>query len=100
MTCSISLNTIYLTLFTQKAQRTYRCILEGEDSGDLWSYVVEKTGEPGETTNLGRATTTLPHADTGIRAWVTAVASECFNQCAIQALIVALGPMAHHSLFK
>ena len=43
-----SLNTIYLTLITQKAQRTYKCILEGADVGVLWSYVVEETGEPGE----------------------------------------------------
>ena len=43
-----SLNTIYLILITQKAQNTYRHVLEGADVGVLWSYVVEKTGEPGE----------------------------------------------------
>ena len=42
------LNTIYLTSNTQKAQRTYRRVLEGADVGVLWSYVVEETGEPGE----------------------------------------------------
>ena len=40
-----SLNTIYLTLNTQKAQRTYRHVLEGADVGVLWSYVVEEPGE-------------------------------------------------------
>ena len=40
--------TIYLTSITQKAQRTYRRVLEGADVGVLWSYVVEETGEPGE----------------------------------------------------
>ena len=40
------LNTIYLTSITQKAQRTYRRVLEGADVGVLWSYVVEETEEP------------------------------------------------------
>ena len=77
----------YLFLFdyTQKAQRTFRRVLEGTDVGVLLSYVVEETGEPGETTDLGRATTTLPHAGTGIRSCVAAVASECFNHCATKA---------------
>ena len=39
----------------------------------------------GKNTDLGRATTTLPHADTGIRSLVAAVASECLKHCAIQA---------------
>ena len=43
-----SLNTIYLTSITQKAQRTYRRVLEGADVGVLWSSVVEETAEPGE----------------------------------------------------
>ena len=42
------LNTIYLTSITQKAQRTYKRVLEGADVDVLWSYVVEETGEPGE----------------------------------------------------
>ena len=44
-----------------------------------------KPENPGKTTDLGRATTTLPHADTGIRSRIAAVASECTNHCAIQA---------------
>ena len=43
-----NLNTIYLTSITQKAQRTYKRVLEDADVGVLWSYVVEETGEPGE----------------------------------------------------
>ena len=77
--------TVYLTLIIQKAQRTYKRVLEGADVSVLWSYVVEETGEPGKTTDLGRATITLPHADTGIRSRVAAVASECVNHCAIMA---------------
>ena len=46
----------------------------------------KKPENPGKTTDLGRATTTLPHADTEIRSRVAAVASECTNHCAIQAL--------------
>ena len=42
-----SLNIIYLLSITQKAQRTYRRVLEGADVGVLCSYVVEETGEPG-----------------------------------------------------
>ena len=32
---------------------------------------------PEKTTDLRRATNTLPHVDTGIRSWVAAVANEC-----------------------
>ena len=42
------LNTICLTSIRQKAQRTYKRVLEGADVGYLRSYVVEETGEPGE----------------------------------------------------
>ena len=44
-----------------------------------------KLKNPGKTTDLGRATTTLPHADTGIQSRVAAVASKCVNHCTIQA---------------
>ena len=43
-----SLNNIYYTSIIQKAQRTYRHVLEGTDVGVLWSYVMEETGEHGE----------------------------------------------------
>ena len=32
----------------------------------MWSHVMDETGEPGEITDIERATTTLPLADTGI----------------------------------
>ena len=75
----------FLTLITQKAQRTYRRVLEGAVVGVLWSYVVKETGEPRENHDIGRGNTALPHADTGIRSRVAAVASECVNHCTIQA---------------
>ena len=53
-----------------------------------------KPENPGKTTDLGRATTTLPHADTRIRSQVAAVASECVNHCAIQAPGPGLSPKA------
>ena len=65
----------------------YRRVLEDADVGVLWSYVVEVSGEPGKTTDLGQVTDTLPHADTEIRSRVAAVASQCVNHCAIQALL-------------
>ena len=43
-----SLNTIYLTSITKKAQITFRRVLNCADVGVLWSYVVEVTGDPGE----------------------------------------------------
>ena len=42
-----------------------------------------KPGIPRKTTDLVRTTTTLPHADTGIRMGCSC--GECFNHCAIQA---------------
>ena len=59
---------LFLFDYTQKAQRRFRRVFEGTVVDVLLSYVVEETGEPGETTDLGRATTTLPHAGTGIRS--------------------------------
>ena len=41
--------------------------------GHTWWRKVEN---PRKTTDFGRAITSLPHADTGIRFWVAAVASE------------------------
>ena len=79
------LNTIYFTKITQKAQRTYIRVLEGTDVGEFCGHTWWKPENLGKTTDLGRATTTLPHADTGIRSRVAAVASECANHCAIQA---------------
>ena len=38
------LNTIYFTLITQKAHKTYRRLLGSTDVGILWSYAVEETG--------------------------------------------------------
>ena len=35
--------------------------MEGANIGVIWSNEVEETGEPGKTTNLRWATTTLPH---------------------------------------
>ena len=35
--------------------------MEGADIGVIWSTEVEETGEPGKTSNLRWATTTLPH---------------------------------------
>ena len=34
-------NTVYFTLITQKAHRTYRHVIEGMDVGILWSYLVD-----------------------------------------------------------
>ena len=49
----ISLNIIYFTSITQKAQGTCKCVvlvlLKDADVGAMWSNVVEKTGEPGVT---------------------------------------------------
>ena len=47
-----------------------------------------KPENSGKTTDLRRATTTLPHDDTGIRSWIATLASECFNHCAIQAPLI------------
>ena len=35
--------------------------MEGANIGVIWSNEVEETGEPGKTTNLRWAITTLPH---------------------------------------
>ena len=54
-----SLNTIYLTSITQKAQITYKRVLEGAVlafCGHTWWGKLEN---PGKTTDLGRATTIL-----------------------------------------
>ena len=47
-----SLNTIYLTSITQKAQKTYRRVFEGADVGVLWSYMVEETRTRGKPPTL------------------------------------------------
>ena len=69
----------YLTSITQKAHRTYQCILEGADVGVLWSYVVEETGAPRGNHAFGEVTTALPHADARDRTQAAAVTSEGFT---------------------
>ena len=59
---------IYLTSITQKAHRTYKRVLEGADVGVLWPYVWKKLEHLEETTHIGRATTTLLHADSRAEA--------------------------------
>ena len=39
----------------------------------------EETGKPRETTDLGRATTTLPHANTRVHSRTAAVTSACLS---------------------
>ena len=41
-----SFNIIYLTLITQKAERTCRRVLEGVDVGVLWWRKLENQGKP------------------------------------------------------
>ena len=76
---SLSLNTIYLTLITQKAQRTYKRVLEGTDVGVLWSYMVEETGEPGENHRPWTGDHYPATCRHRIRSRIAAVASECTN---------------------
>ena len=45
----------------------------------MWSCVLEEPGEPGKTTDLVRATTSLSHVCTRIRTQVAALTSECFS---------------------
>ena len=49
------------------------------DVGIQWSYVWKKPEYPEETTDLGQATTTLPHADTGDQTQVPVVTSVGFT---------------------
>ena len=77
------LNTTYLTSISQKnfiyAFSNTRMLAS---CGHTWW---RKPENPGKITDLGRATTSLLHADTGIRSLIAAVASECFNNRVIQA---------------
>ena len=60
----------YFILITQKAHRTRTCILKGMGVG-----IQKKPEYREETTNLGRATTTLPHANPWNGKRAAAVAS-------------------------
>ena len=45
--CLEKFKLIYFTLITQKAHRTYKHVIKGEDAGVLWSYMVEGIGVHG-----------------------------------------------------